>query len=121
MVLAVNVFYLMLMSFILFQKKDHVREWLGLLDSSLGSPLPEKSYAEDCSLNYDAITSQLDVFVWAHTIGWFAKAIILRDAWFCWILSIMFEVMEYSLQHQLPNFAEVFINYNKSAGGIIGF
>lgn len=122
MVLAVNVAYLMMMSFILFQKKDNVREWLGLLDQTLGSSLPEKSYAEDCSLNYEAITSQLDVFVWAHTIGWFAKAIILRDVWFCWILSIMFEIMEYSLQHQLPNFAEVFKMVSlKSVGGIIGF
>lgn len=51
---------------------------------------------------------------------------ILRDYWFCWvspsvafgrslcvlsafiqILSIAFELAEYSLQHQLPNFAEV--------------
>lgn len=38
--------------------------------------------------------------------GWYAKALILRDTWLCWILSIMFEVMEYSLEHQLPNFAE---------------
>ena len=48
----------------------------------------------------------MDEFVIAHTLGWFAKAIVLRDYWFCWILSILFEVMEYSLQHQLPNFAE---------------
>jgi len=49
---------------------------------------------------------------------------ILRDYWFCWvrrciprllclyltheqILSIAFELAEYSLQHQLANFAEV--------------
>ena len=108
MVLAVNVAYLMMMSFILFLNKSNVREWLGLLDPALGKPLPERSYAGDCSLTFDAITSQLDIFVWAHTVGWFAKAIILRDVWFCWILSVMFEIMEYSLQHQLPNFAEVY-------------
>lgn len=49
---------------------------------------------------------------------------ILRDYWFCWvriistglpasltciqqILSVAFELAEYSLEHQLPNFAEV--------------
>lgn len=48
----------------------------------------------------------MDVFVPAHVIGWFVKALILRDQWICWILSIMFEVMEYSLEHQLPNFSE---------------
>lgn len=31
---------------------------------------------------------------------------MLRDYWIAWILSIMFELLEYSLQHQLPNFAE---------------
>lgn len=48
----------------------------------------------------------MDIFVLCHTLGWFAKALILRDVWFCWILSIFFELMEYSLEHQLPNFAE---------------
>jgi phosphatidylserine synthase 2 len=48
----------------------------------------------------------LDEFVIAHVLGWYAKSLILRDYWFCWILSILFEVCEYSLQHQLPNFAE---------------
>lgn len=41
-----------------------------------------------------------------HTLGWFGKAVILRDYWFCWILSVTFELAEYSLQHQLPNFNE---------------
>ncbi|KAJ3062994.1 hypothetical protein HDU98_001129 [Podochytrium sp. JEL0797] len=31
---------------------------------------------------------------------------VLRDPYICWILSIMFEFCEYSLEHQLPNFAE---------------
>lgn len=46
------------------------------------------------------------MFVIAHSVGWFIKALILRDPWMLWIISIMFEVMEYSLEHQLPNFAE---------------
>lgn len=48
----------------------------------------------------------MDVFVLAHVLGWYGKAIILRDQWICWILSITFEFLEYSLQHQLNNFAE---------------
>ena len=107
LVLAVNVSYLMVLVFLLFQSKGNARAWLGFLDSRLGKPLPERSYAEDCSLtSVSSLWDQLDVFVLAHTIGWFAKALILRDVWFCWILSILFELMEYSLEHQLPNFAE---------------
>lgn len=48
----------------------------------------------------------MDVFALAHAVGWFCKALILRDYTFCWILSVMFEVMEYSLSHQLNNFDE---------------
>lgn len=48
----------------------------------------------------------MDAFVIAHLLGWYGKAVVLRDYWFCWILSVMFEVMEYSLAHQLNNFAE---------------
>ncbi|KAG9069550.1 hypothetical protein KI688_010453 [Linnemannia hyalina] len=77
------------------------------MDPALGVPLPEKSYGDACELTYDNIVDQtLDVFVLAHALGWFCKALILRDYTFCWILSVMFEVMEYSLSHQLNNFDE---------------
>ena len=52
------------------------------------------------------VQDQIDEFVIAHALGWFGKAIIIRDYWLGWVLSVMFEVLEYSLQHQLPNFAE---------------
>jgi len=48
----------------------------------------------------------LTFFCLAHALGWFGKALILRDYWFCWILSVAFELAEYSLAHQLPNFHE---------------
>ncbi|KAJ3118518.1 hypothetical protein HDU96_000934 [Phlyctochytrium bullatum] len=99
-VLAVSVAYEILLD------KHNMRQLLRHVDPSLGVPLPEKSYAEDCAITPQTLWDQMDVFVLAHTLGWFAKSIILRDYWFCWILSVLFEVMEYSLQHQLPNFAE---------------
>ena len=27
----------------------------------------------------------LDIFCVAHALGWFGKALILRDYWFCWV------------------------------------
>jgi hypothetical protein len=27
----------------------------------------------------------IDIFCVAHTLGWFFKALILRDYWFCWV------------------------------------
>ncbi|KAF9358999.1 hypothetical protein BGX26_000405 [Mortierella sp. AD094] len=106
-VLSIGVVYQLLLVFLLFQNKHDARLFFKYLDPSLGVPLPEKSYGDACELTYDNVVSQVfDEFVVAHAIGWFCKALILRDYTFCWILSVMFEVMEYSLSHQLNNFDE---------------
>jgi phosphatidylserine synthase 2 len=106
-VLALGVVYQMLLVLILFQTKSDARALFKFIDPTLGVKLPEKSYAESCDFfSYKNWADQMDVFVLAHVFGWVAKALILRDAWLCWIISVLFEVMEYSLQHQLPNFAE---------------
>ncbi|KAG7445614.1 PSS-domain-containing protein [Guyanagaster necrorhizus] len=106
MVLGINLLYELALVFLLFQDLDSARGMMRELDPALGVPLPEKSYAEDCTLSWGVVWNALDVFCVAHTLGWFGKAMILRDYWFCWILSIAFELAEYSLQHQLANFAE---------------
>lgn len=31
---------------------------------------------------------------------------MIRDWWTCTVVSVMFEFLEYSLEHQLPNFSE---------------
>ena len=105
-VLASAVAYQMGLVILLFQTKDNARQIFKLVDSLLGVPLPEKSYGLDCALTTETIYSQMDEFVIAHTLGWIAKALVLRDYWLCWVLSILFEFMEYSFSHHLPNFSE---------------
>ncbi|KAG9300619.1 hypothetical protein G9A89_005219 [Geosiphon pyriformis] len=105
-VMGFGVLYQLFLVFLVFQNKRDARYIFACIDSKLGFPLPERSYAENCDLTWENMKNQMDIFVIYHMIGWYAKAVVLRDYWFCWILSIMFEVMEYSLQHQLPNFAE---------------
>ncbi|EJD50505.1 PSS-domain-containing protein [Auricularia subglabra TFB-10046 SS5] len=105
-VLGINLLYELAMVFLLFQDLDSARGMMVLLDPKLGVPLPEKSYAEDCAFTFRNIWNAIDIFCLAHALGWYGKALILRDYWFCWILSIAFEFAEYSLQHQLANFAE---------------
>lgn len=39
-----------------------------------------------------------DEFVLAHVLGWFAKALLLRDAYLCLFLSVFFEVWELTRQ-----------------------
>ncbi|EUC63415.1 phosphatidylserine synthase [Rhizoctonia solani AG-3 Rhs1AP] len=105
-ILGINLLYELALVFLLFQDLDSARIMMTYIDPNLGVPLPEKSYAEDCSLTASNLWNAIDIFCLAHALGWFGKALILRDYWFCWILSIAFEFAEYSLQHQLPNFAE---------------
>ena len=105
-VLALGVAYQMFLCFMLYQTKNDARQLLKYFDASLGTALPEKNYAVDCAVTWRTIEGQMDVFVLAHTVGWIAKALVIRDYWLCWTLSILFELLEYSLEHQLPNFAE---------------
>ena len=48
-VLGVNLLYELALVFLLFQDLDSARKMMTLIDPTLGVPLPEKSYAEDCS------------------------------------------------------------------------
>lgn len=105
--LASGIAYLLFLVFILFQNVDDARQLIKyLFDNDLGVPLPERTYCEDCSLTWNSIMDKMDGFVPAHIIGWYLKALILRDYWILWIVSIGFEFMEYLLEFQLPNFAE---------------
>lgn len=75
-----------------------------------------KEYATDCrlytpghpggsfALFTEALTS--DIFMLAHFLGWVGKALMLRDWTLCWILCILWELVEYSFQHMMGNFYE---------------
>ncbi|XP_065911554.1 phosphatidylserine synthase 2-like isoform X2 [Dysidea avara] len=114
LVLCISILYVLMLIYILFQTADSARQLLRLYDPSLGVPLEELSYAEDCSIytpgnpkgTFHNVMIKFDVFVFCHTIGWWAKGIILRDVWLLNIISFLFELMEYTLESQLPNFAE---------------
>jgi phosphatidylserine synthase 2 len=50
MVLGVNLLYELALVFLLFQDLSSARTMMTFIDPNLGVPLPEKSYAEDCTL-----------------------------------------------------------------------
>ncbi|CAH8834847.1 unnamed protein product [Trichobilharzia szidati] len=113
-VLCLSILYELILVFLLFQSVDDARQWLRYLDLELGKPLEEKDYGGNCRIyDWDTpddpwhnIISKMDGFVVVHFVGWWAKMLILRDYWICNVLSFAFEVLEYSLEHQLPNFSE---------------
>lgn len=113
-VFCVSIVYELALIFILFQHPDDARTLLKHIDKDLGKPLAERDYGGNC-LIYDPdvpedpwhnFWDKLDIFVPTHFIGWWVKTLMLRDWWLCSVISIMFEVLEYTLEHQLPNFSE---------------
>ena len=112
---GVMVCYLLFMVFLLFQTVDDARLFLRHLYPELGVELAERAYGESCALilpnnggiNWKVIHDTVfDEFVIAHTLGWWGKALILRNHAMLWTVSITFELMELTFQHLLPNFNE---------------
>jgi len=111
---AASIFYELLLIYILHQTPTDARTLLKLIDEELGEPIPEKDYGGTCRL-YDSdmphdpfhnIKDKMDIFIISHLFGYWCKTLIFRDWWLTTVISVMFEFMEYSLEHQLPNFSE---------------
>lgn len=115
MLLAALSLYAMFLVYILLQPLNEGRKVFKFFDPKLGEPLPEKGYADDCRIFtpenpnssianiWDAV---FDVHFMAHLLGWWFKMMIIRDVKMCWICSIVFELLEVTFRHWLPNFWE---------------
>jgi len=85
------------------------------LDPKLGKKINYDAYGHDCKI-YDPekfpndpfhnFWLKIDGFVVAHYIGWIFKTLMMRDFWLANVVSALFELCEYSLEHQLKNFSE---------------
>lgn len=85
------------------------------IDPSLNfTSYQEMSYAEDCTLiDFSSPNAMgniwnalFDVFTFGHFIGWFSKAIILRDFKVLVFASLAFEGLEFALRNIINNFRE---------------
>ena len=113
-----SLLYLLGLGFLLALPPSAARAALKLLDPALTGPRPaenDRIYATDCRIwtpgdpgGPFARVSEVvfDIFVVAHTLGWMGKALLLRDLRLSWALSLLWEVLEISLQGVLPNFHE---------------
>lgn len=107
--------YSMFMVYLMFQPLSEARKIFKFFSSELGEPLPEKSYADDCrvytpenprGLFINVYEATFDIHFVAHLLGWWFKMMIIRDVKVCWICSIVFELLEITFRHWLPNFWE---------------
>eukprot|EP01147_Barroeca_monosierra_P003443 gene3443-6081_t len=115
LILGASVLYEMALIFLLFQKPEDGRQALQFLDPALGKKLPEQTYADDCRIYvedhpsgdpYHNLFKKLDRFVVAHFVGWLVKALAFRNIKILLVCSLAFELFEYMLEFQLPNFGE---------------
>lgn len=113
--LATISIYSMFMTYVLFQPLDDARRIFKFFDPTLGKPLPEKGYADDCRIYTpenpngafnNVYEAAVDVHFFAHLLGWWFKMMVIRDVKMCWVSSVVFELLEISFRHWLPNFWE---------------
>ncbi|KAH8584917.1 phosphatidylserine synthase I [Cryptosporidium sp. chipmunk genotype I] len=111
--MGMNILYFMLLTFLMFQDEEYIRNALVYIDPKLIERVPEVNYAgNSCSIIdesngwFSNILPKIDVFVIAHFLGWLVKALILRNDFLVWFNSILFEWLEITLRHILPNFYE---------------
>lgn len=102
--------YVIILLFMLNFDAPTVRRGLhSIVSPSLGNRTVQASYAGDCSLRPSNVCDQFfDIFTLAHAMGYVAKALVYRDWYLLWMHSVLFEVVEISLSHLLPNFAECY-------------
>ena len=139
------VLYSMLLVAMATQDAEDVRsvvKWMQFDDLREELPDASKDYAADCRLftaelvaesgnwrdAFKPLTDRIDVFIVSHSLGWLAHALIIRDWTIWWMASFLFEVMEVTYKHWLPNFKEcwwdhVFLDLFgcNLLGGIAGF
>ncbi|CAN0871493.1 CDP-diacylglycerol--serine O-phosphatidyltransferase 1 [Linum grandiflorum] len=96
------VIYLVALTFLLFQKRDDARQFMKFLHPDLG--VGSRGMVV---LSWLLILDTLfDEFVLAHIFGWWGKAILIRNQSLLWVLSVGFELLEFTFRHMLPNFNE---------------
>ena len=105
--------------FLLCQETNDARAILAFLSPDLGVELPERAYGGDCRIYTPEDPSSkfrvlrdtiFDEFFIGHILGWYGKAIALRNLPLLWAYSVSFELMELTFQHWLK----------LSAGGTLG-
>ncbi len=109
------ILYLLFLVFLLCQETNDARAVLQFLSPDLGTELPERAYGEDCRIytpedpdsRFRVLRDTVfDEFFVGHILGWYGKAIALRNMKLLWAYSVFFELMELTFQHWLRNFNE---------------
>lgn len=78
---------------------------LSAIDPSLTSPVPVVDLATGCGLS-NLKVALFDVHVITHFFGWFVTTLAFRDVVFSWVCGLVWEIIEGSLEHNIPELRE---------------
>eukprot|EP00899_Mesostigma_viride_P005416 jgi/Mesvir1/14876/Mv05486-RA.1 len=108
LVFGMSFIYLLFIVVLLFLNLEDARSLLAILfDPDLNREPVYKDYAVDCAFTWKNVAPAVfDRFFIAHFVGWTLKSLLIRNRALCWVSSVLWEILEYSLIHMLPNFKE---------------
>ena len=105
---GIGMLHLLFMSILLVNNKAGA-QWIVKLFFPDIHELQKKEEAEpqSCALTFSTFIEQLkEPWIIAHSIGWWGKMLMFRDWKVCWVLSLLFELIEMSLGFMIPQFTE---------------
>jgi len=105
-ILAGSVVYALSLVLLLLKKNEaEVHTVLRDIDPSLTAPLPALNLAAECGINNIKV-ALFDVHVFTHFFGWFVTTLALRDVTFSWICGFLWEIIEGTLEYNIPELKE---------------
>ncbi|EUD64772.1 hypothetical protein C922_04808 [Plasmodium inui San Antonio 1] len=124
---ALIMFYYPFVLFLHFFTLSEVRFMIKHVFKNITFHTVEKSYMENCN-SFENVKDKFDFFVIAHVMGWFVKALAIRNFFLLNLNSVLFELIELRFQHILPNFYECWWDHiildvlvSNLAGILMGF
>lgn len=118
--LLFGLFYVFLFFLILFSSREAMIAFFKTERGLVEENAPEKNYARDCYINFFADKQRAlhslqeiswDGYVISHTLGHLGVALMVRNTAAAWIISVGFELIEISLQYQIPYFKECWYDH----------
>ncbi len=107
--------YSLLLILMLLSPKEDIQSVVEIWDPTVKHTMIEKDYARDCFINFftdferakQSVEEILyDPFFLCHFLGYVPFTFLFRDYTTLWIKSVVFELVEISLQHHMGNFKE---------------
>lgn len=109
-IFAIAFTYCLGLIFIFFQEQEDARFCLTYLDSNLNEPVKFPTYVANCEVNsnefLNVLVENMDFYVFSHFVSYLCQTMIIRNVQTLILVSLQFELLEYTLEHHLASLSE---------------